>query len=253
MDQAVVPFDLQRMIFGDLPLLFGVEVIFRTMVIYAYALLLLRWLGSRTIGQLSTVEFLLVIALGSAVGDPMFYPDVPLLHSLIVVTVVVLANKGLDMLIARSKRAERIIDGKPIELIVDGVFCKKFLAGDHLGISEVFQRLRRHGIEQLGEVRYAFAEPDGEMTIFRKEGKVPLGLPIVPPWEIHPPEIIRAGTVLPGERRLACMHCGTTLDGSGDTALPVCPNCGHEKWTPTKPPPANGNPEERELPLSRRR
>ena len=43
---------------------------------------MLRWIGSRTIAQLSTVEFLLVIALGSAVGDSMFYAEVPLLHAL---------------------------------------------------------------------------------------------------------------------------------------------------------------------------
>lgn len=63
--------------------------------------LLLRWLGSRTIGQLSTIEFLLVIALGSAVGDAMFYPDVPLIHALLVVMVVVVANKLLDLPAAR--------------------------------------------------------------------------------------------------------------------------------------------------------
>lgn len=76
MDTAIVPFDLQRMLIGDAPPLFFLEILVRTLVIYAYTLLLLRWLGSRTIGQLSTVEFVLVIALGSAVGDAMFYPEV---------------------------------------------------------------------------------------------------------------------------------------------------------------------------------
>ena len=46
-------------------------------VIYAYSLLLIRWVGGRGIAQMSTVEFLLVIALGSAVGDAIFYPEVP--------------------------------------------------------------------------------------------------------------------------------------------------------------------------------
>ena len=114
---AIVPFDLQRMFVGDHPLLFHLEIVVRTLIVYGYSLVLLRWLGSRTIGQLSTIEFLLVIALGSAVGDPMFYPDVPLVHALVVVTVVVLANRGLDILVARSKIAERVIDGEPQELI----------------------------------------------------------------------------------------------------------------------------------------
>jgi uncharacterized membrane protein YcaP (DUF421 family) len=77
------------MLWGDEPPLFLLEIVFRTMVIYGYTMALMRWLGSRTIGQLSSIEFLLVIALGSAVGDAMFYPDVPLLHAIAVITVVV--------------------------------------------------------------------------------------------------------------------------------------------------------------------
>ena len=88
MQDVIQPFDLQRMFFGMQPPLFYLEIAVRTLVIYAWGLLLLRWLGSRTIGQLSTVEFLLVIALGSAVGDPMFYPDVPVFYGMAVITVV---------------------------------------------------------------------------------------------------------------------------------------------------------------------
>lgn len=233
MDPALVPFDLERMFLGEHPLLYSIEIVFRTAVIYVYALLLLRWLGSRTIGQLSTVEFLLVIALGSAVGDAMFYPEVPLLHSLVVVTVVVLANKALDMLIARSKRAECLIDGTPELLVIDGVLCDHFRRGDSMGMSELFQQLRRRGIEHLGQVRYAFAEPDGEVTAYRHaEPDITPGLPIVPPWELQPPPEMSSDTRLPEHQLLACLRCGTRTDVAANTAPGSCPNCGHGRWTP---------------------
>jgi hypothetical protein len=226
--EPVVPFDLQRMIIGDHSLLFGAEIIVRTVIVYAYALVLLRWLGSRTIGQLSTVEFLLVIALGSAVGDAMFYPEVPLLHALIVVTVVVVANKLLDILISRSKGAERLIDGTPDELIVDGVLTGSFRQRDFMGVSEVFQQLRKRGIDHLGQVKYAYVEPDGAVTVFcALDGGRP-GLPIVPPWEIKHPPTFNAGDTPPSEI-LACMRCGTLHDHG---PLGPCGNCGYEKWTP---------------------
>jgi uncharacterized membrane protein YcaP (DUF421 family) len=232
LEQAVVPFDLQRMIIGDHPLLFSVEIVVRTVVIYAHALLLLRWLGSRTIGQLSTVEFLLVIALGSAVGDAMFYPDVPILHSLVVVTVVVLANKGLDMLIAHSKKAEHAIDGKPEVLVVDGVLSDHFRNGSSMGVRELFQQLRRDGIEHLGQVRYAFAEPDGAVTTFRYDGDAPAGLPIVPPWEVQPPPKLSGASPIADSIQLACMRCGTRIDGGQRTVPGRCPTCEHDEWTP---------------------
>lgn len=218
MDQ-VVAFDWPRMLWGDAPPLFFFEIVFRTTVIYAWSLLLLRWLGSRTIGQLSTVEFLLVIALGSAIGDPMFYPDVPLLHALVVVTLVVFANKGLDMLIARFKRAERLIDGEPQEIIREGVIRKRFLSSNSLGISELFQQLREHGVDQLGQVKHAYIESNGKLTVFRARHDSRPGLSIVPPWEVEVPEEAADGL-------LACLHCGTVQNHDG-----ICLHCGHDRWT----------------------
>lgn len=222
MEQSVQAFDWGRMLFGDEPPVFLLEIAFRTTVIYVYALLLLRWLGSRAIGQLSTVEFLLVIALGSAVGDAMFYADVPLLHAMLVITVVVLANKGLDIVIGRSPSAEQLIDGIPAEAVRDGVVNRKFLASSNLSQSELFQQLRGHGVTQLGEVARAYLETDGTLSVFKTENTRP-GLPITPPWELKQPEPVESTS---GDGLIACKHCGT-LAASADHQ---CPNCGHATW-----------------------
>lgn len=221
--ETVTAFDIQRMIFGDQPPLFLLEIGFRTIVIYAYTLILLRWLGSRTVGQLSTVEFLLVIALGSAVGDAMFYPDVPLVHAMLVVTIVVVANKALDMLIARSRRAEEVIDGKPREVIRDGVLTRTFLATRTVSREELFQQLREHGIEQLGEVWRAYIEKDGQLTVFRTGDAAPAGLRIVPPSQIDPHLRVQ-----PTHNRIptVCATCGHDFEGEIQ-----CRNCGANRWT----------------------
>jgi len=225
MEQVVQAFDWKRMLIGDEPPLFLLEIAFRTTFIYLYAMLLLRWLGSRTIGQLSTIEFLLVIALGSAVGDAMFYPDVPLLHALLVITVVVVANKGLDILIARNAAAEQAIDGVPEEAVRDGVICRSFVESTTLSENELFQQLREHGIEQLGEVAHAYVETDGVLTVFRSKKARP-GLPIVPPWEIQPPIEVEPSEVDEGGAPLACERCGAIADAGTVT----CPHCHNDVW-----------------------
>lgn len=230
MDQPIVAFDLQRMLMGDEPPWFLFEIIVRTTIVYAWALLLLRWLGSRTIGQLSTIEFLLVIALGSAVGDAMFYPDVPLFHALLVITLVILLNKGLDMLVARSKRAERVLDGTPTELIRDGVVGRAFLHSDTMGISELFQELRERGIEHLGQVARAYVEPDGKLTVYRARDARP-GLPIVPPFEVEPPSLVRADQPVESSGDLACTRCGTRRHIAAGTSPGNCTHCGNRYWT----------------------
>jgi uncharacterized membrane protein YcaP (DUF421 family) len=227
LEQAIQIFDWKRMFFGDEPPLFLLEVVLRTAIVYVYALALLRWLGSRTIGQLSTIEFLLVIALGSAVGDAMFYPDVPLLHALLVITLVVVANKCLDVLIAKSKRAETAIDGIPEEAVRDGVLCTAFLDSNSLSSSELFQQLREKGIEQLGEVAYAFVETDGVVSVFHSRPARP-GLQIAPPWEIEPPPSIGDAKHLERGKSAACMRCGTVVEGPAE--LVRCSHCNHDAW-----------------------
>lgn len=217
--------DWQAMFFGDEPPSFLLEIVIRTLIIYAYTLVLLRWLGGRAIGQLSTVEFLLVIALGSAVGDAMFYPDVPLVHAMLVVTLVVLANKGIDLLIARSRKAQRTFDGKPDEAIRDGAVCKSFIDSATFNTTELFQELRERGVRHLGQVEHAYMENDGVLTVFRYESGERPGLPIVPPWEIeYPNKIARAST----DDTLACMRCGTLSKDASDTH---CKYCGHDEFT----------------------
>lgn len=216
-------FDWKRMFFGDESSFFLLEILVRTSIIYIYTLVLLRWLGSRTIGQLSTIEFLLVIALGSAVGDAMFYPDVPLIHALAVITLVVVANKGLDFIIGKSERAERIIDGRPIEAIHDGVVSHEFMNGNVLSQSELFQQLREHGVEHLGQVRLAYLETDGSLTVFKSSDEK-LGLPIVPPWEIAPPVEMKPGNS--GGAQVACKKCGTLEKMVSD----CCSYCGNNAW-----------------------
>ena len=73
----------------------------------------------------------------------MFYPDVPLIHAVLVITIVVLANKGLDVLIAKSKR-EKAVDGIPEEAVRDGVIRKAFIASTTFSKYELFQQLRKN-------------------------------------------------------------------------------------------------------------
>ncbi len=226
MDQAIAAFDLKRMLIGDEPPLFLLEIVVRTVIIYAYTLLLLRWLGSRTVGQLSTVEFLLVIALGSAVGDAMFYPDVPLIQAMLVVTVVVVANKLLDLSISKSRRAERLLDGKPREVVRDGVVARKFLDENWMSRYELFQELREAGIEQLGEVRRAYIEKDGKVTVFRQKSDLPAGLQIVPPSQIEPRQLVSPSDPAIGNAKLVCATCGNNHAGSDQ-----CTNCDRTEWT----------------------
>ena len=229
MDEPIVAFDFGRMLFGDEPPLFLLEIVFRTVFIYVYTLVLIRWIGSRSISQLSLVEFLLVIALGSAVGDAMFYPDVPLVHCLIVITVVILIDKALSFVLTRSPRLEDAIEGKTVELIRDGVIRHDVLRQANFGPDELFEQLRMKDIEHVGQVRAAYLETNGNVSVFKAaDAPERPGLSIEPPWDVSPPATLKAGEDHAGA--VACAHCGTVLTPQPGHRLPSCPRCKSTTW-----------------------
>ncbi len=239
--EQTIAFDLVRMFFGKDPPLFYLEIVVRTVIIYLYALLLLRWIGSRTIAQLSTVEFLLVIALGSAVGDATFYPDVPLFHALLVITAVVLLDKGIDRLIYHFKIFKVAIDGEPLEVVRAGVINLPNLARRDLSVEELHEMLRLAGIANLGEIDFAYVEASGQLSIF-KAGEPKKGLAIMPVLENPERFWAKRLSDLPEGADCTCTHCGTTGAPPPVDAKGNCKTCGATSWTEAQASRAGGTP-----------
>ena len=224
-------FDLKRMFVGDFPLLFLAEIAVRTFVLYAYALIMLRFMGRRGMRQISVFDLAIIIALGSAVGDPMFYPDVPLLHGMVVITVIVVVERLLAEIVQRSEKADTFISGKPIRVVYEGRL--ELLENGESGLSreELFSELRCLQVQQLGQVHVAYLEQSGEVSAFLyDEQEVGPGLPIVPPWDLGPPVAFQAGDNVPDSNTYACQNCGTTIYLEGERPFPTCPHCEREQW-----------------------
>ena len=236
METDYVPFDLWRMFFGGHPPLFYAEILVRVLVVYLYTLGMIRWIGGRGIAQLSLVEFLLVIALGSAVGDSLFYPEVPIFVALAVITMVVGINKALDVIIARSDRAKIVVDGRPVALVQHGVLVAEGMRKLDLGTNEVKAILRQEGVANLGQIDHAYLEVGGGRSVFRAEKPQP-GLAIVPPQDVFPAESLIE--IADAPQGLACCAC-CGLVVQADRVLPdsACTNCGGCDWVAPVIPPA---------------
>jgi len=159
-------FDLYRIFFGIGSCWYLIEILFRTVFMFLYTLANVRLTGKRSIGQLSSFEFIIVIALGSAVGDPMFL-QVPLIHAMLVITTVVLLQKIIAKWCDKSQKFEDIISGIPTLLIKDGQIITGGLKREGITMEDLLLLLRTKGIKDVGEVEHAFLERSGRMSVLR--------------------------------------------------------------------------------------
>ncbi len=226
--KALTLFDWERLLIGEgIPYSFLLEVLLRSIVMFMVILLVLRLMGKRGIRQLSIFELAIIISLGSAAGDPMFYEDVALIPAIAVFVIVMTLYKGITYLSGRFEKIEKIVEGKPVKLIEDGIIHYENFRNESLAYDELFSELRLKQVDHLGQVRAAYLETSGELSIFYFEDHdVKWGLPILPDLLDNTREEVDATKVY------ACKLCGFTQDTI--TGGPVCHHCGKSSWIMAK-------------------
>ena len=114
-------------------------------------------------------------------------------------------------------------------VVLNGHLDREGMAKVGLANDEIFADLRQREITQLGEVRLAYAEANGDLSLFRYDPPdVRPGLAIVPPPELEPPpdedEYRRAGLY-------ACRNCGRTRELPEGPGVIRC-ECEVSRWVP---------------------
>lgn len=220
----LLKFTWKEFLLGDQNWDFLGETAFRTVVMFIVILIGLGILGKRGVKQLSVFELVVIIGLGSAAGDPMFYKDVGLLPAILVFTIIIGLYSLVTHLVGRNKKMERLIEGKPISLVEKGSFAIENFQKEALGQDEFFAELRLKQVSHLGQVESAIIETNGGISVFYYgDEEVKYGLPIMPgSLDNQLKEISEPGYY-------ACVFCGDTKKLAA-AALHNCPTCKKDKW-----------------------
>ncbi|MGB8192627.1 MAG: YetF domain-containing protein [Chitinophagaceae bacterium] len=217
-------FSWKQLLLGSEEWSFLPETVFRSLIMFSVILISLSILGKRGVKQLSVFELVVIIGLGSAAGDPMFYKDVGLLPAIIVFIMVTSLYLLVTHVVGRNKKIEHLVEGHPVCLVEEGKFAINNFEKEPLGQDEFFAELRLKGVSHLGQVQKAIIETNGGISIFFYEDKnVCYGLPIMP------------DTILNQVRKIsvtdqyACVFCGFT-DKLQPASRHACPECKKDKW-----------------------
>jgi uncharacterized membrane protein YcaP (DUF421 family) len=217
-------FDWKELLLGGEDWNFLIEGAFRTFIMFTVIVISLRLLGKRGVKQLSVFELVVIIGLGSAAGDPMFYKDVGLLPAIIVFIMVISLYRFIMYLIGKSKKFEHIVEGSPVCLISEGKFSIDNFKKETLAQDEFFAELRMQGVMHLGQVQLGIIEITGNISLFfYPDEEVKYGLPILP--ALYDQRIQK----IENETHFACSFCGYT-----EKLVPVnkhiCPVCKRQEW-----------------------
>lgn len=150
------------MLSGLKPLL---TVALHTVSIYLFLILGMRFIGRRQMGQLTVVDLVIIILMGSAVETAMVAGNVSLVAGLVCAGILLLTNRLLALFFLRSRRWRHLVCCGPMLLVHDGRFVEENLRRAGLTEADVVEAIREREKASPQDVRFAVLESDGEINV----------------------------------------------------------------------------------------
>lgn len=200
---------------------FLLECAIRAAIMFAAVLILFKLTGKREVRQFSVLELIVVIGLGSALGDPMIYTESPILPSIVAMLVVLICYWFMNKWTSRFRSLEKLIEGKVVQVFGNGVLDIEALKKEGMTAHEFYGELRVQHVEQLGQVKSAYVEINGVVSVFfLPDSEVVHGLPIAAEHLCSTEEI--------AEGPVACRGCGKVMHQPKGSE--PCDRCGAARW-----------------------
>src|SRR4051812_38515819 len=98
--------DVHRILMGDAPWIFAVELIIRLLIVYFLLLLFMRLMGKQVASEMSCSELAVILMLGAIVGLPIQSPERGLLPAIAVLLVVLVLERGLAYWSFKNRKIE---------------------------------------------------------------------------------------------------------------------------------------------------
>jgi uncharacterized membrane protein YcaP (DUF421 family) len=213
--------DLSRILFGEAPPIFLLEVFIRTLIIYVFLLFILRWLGKRMSGQLTIMELSVMLTLGAIVSASMQLPDHGILECFLLLLCALLFQRGISYLGVKSTAFEELTQGKSEMLIKDGVLQLEVMKRNRISRHQIFAQLRNHKIYNLGHVDRVYLEASGMYSIYKAD-EPKAGLTVLPPEDPTIHSIQQTDN-----NKQVCQNCGYPRINDNEQ---TCSECGYNKW-----------------------
>ncbi len=145
------------------------ETVIRATVIYFGVFILFRWFGKKQLGEMSPFDFVLLLIVSEAVSGALTGGDNSLATGLICGITLIVLSYFLDVATFKSKKIERFVDGKAQVIITDGKVDRKIQASCLVTDDELAESLRRNGLDNINQVKFAVLETNGKINVIKKD------------------------------------------------------------------------------------
>ncbi|MGE5391163.1 MAG: DUF421 domain-containing protein [Deltaproteobacteria bacterium] len=146
----------------------------RAAVMYFLALVMVRLLGKRALGELGPFDFVVMTGVGHTVVSIALDKSIPFYEGVIILSTLEGLEYIMSYLSLKNQTLSNIITGKPVVLIDNGRIIRENLAREKFNVDDLLQELRKQGIRDIDEVEKGVLESCGGFSVIIKEEDEPV-------------------------------------------------------------------------------
>jgi len=146
-----------------------VELIVRASAMYLIIFALLRIVLRRQVGGLGTSDLLVVVLVAEIAGNGINADYFSVVGGAVSVGTVLLWSYAIEWLEYHVPWLERLIREPKLKLIENGKLLRRNMRAELITLEELTAQLREQGLEDCSQVKAAYVEADGTISILRYE------------------------------------------------------------------------------------
>lgn len=148
------------------------ETVLRAAAVYFFLLVLVRISGKRTLAEVTTFDFVLLLVVAETTQQALIGEDFSVANSFLLVLTLVGIDIGLSLVQRSAPRVARWIEGVPVLLVDDGRLLTENMRRSRVDASDILEAARRRqGLERLDQIRYAVLERGGGISVIPQRGE----------------------------------------------------------------------------------
>jgi uncharacterized membrane protein YcaP (DUF421 family) len=152
------------------------QILIHIVLLFALALLVVRLMGNRTVGQLSPFDFVIMVGIGDIIITASMDKNQTIFSGVEGLVALLILQQLLGYLSLKSVKMRKWFEGTPVTLIQNGEIIRENFVKTQFNYDDLRQELHRQGLDMndLPSIKLARLESCGMFSIIKQPEYDPL-------------------------------------------------------------------------------
>ena len=146
------------------------DTVLRSVAVYLFVLVVFRISGKRSLSQITTFDFILLLIISEATQQALLGNDYSIINALVVIASLIVLDVAFSWMEGRWPGFGRVMGSLPVVIVEHGRLLDDRAKQEGVTLSEILAAGREnHGLERLEQFKYAILERHGGISVIPTE------------------------------------------------------------------------------------